>query len=65
MKYIFLTGGNEEFMIVKSSRRLKSSGKKTNEDILQQFKKLEATNSSNKDDSVQANGEQVCSFSQS
>ena len=65
MKYIFLTGGNEEFMIVKSSRRLKSSGQKTNEGILQQFKKLEATNNSNKHDSVHANGEQFYSFSQS
>ena len=50
-------------MIVKSSKRLKSSGKKTNEDILQQFKKLEAANSSNKDDTVQAGGEQVYYFS--
>ena len=61
--YIFLIGGNEDFMTVKSSRRLKSSGKKTNEDILQQFKKLEAANSSNKDDTVQTGEEQVYSFS--
>lgn len=63
MKYIFLTGGNEDFMTVKSSSRLKSSGQKTNEDILQQFKKLEAANSSNKDDTVQTGEEQVYSFS--